>query len=100
MTEQITVDGRPVNYDAGELLPKHMRGAMQRYIENRIPPGSFLTAVLANDLMHALRCADDINSRRLRDYGMWLANYAPPACYGSPEAVRAWLTNHARTAAE
>ena len=98
--EQITVDGRPVDYAAGELLPRHMRSAMQRYIEDRIPPGSFLTAVLANDLMLALRRADDINSGRLHDYGVWLANYAPPACYGSPEAVRAWLTNHARTAAE
>jgi hypothetical protein len=86
-----TVDGRPIDYDAGGLIPQHMRGAMQRYIENRIPPGSFLTAVLANDLMGALRRADHINRECLHDYGMWLANYAPPACYGSPEAVRAWL---------
>jgi len=88
---EIKVDGKPIDYDADNLLPKHMREGMKRYIEDRRPTGSFLTAVLSNDLMNTLRCADDINRHCLFNYAMWLHNYAPPECYGSPEKVRAWL---------
>ena len=91
MTTDITVNGRAIDYDAGDYLPGHMRGAMKRYIENRIPPGSFLTAVLSNDLMEACGRADDINRHALFDYCTWLFNYAPRGCYGSPQAVAAWL---------
>lgn len=90
--QQATVDGSSIDYAAGDLLPEHMRGGMQRYIENRIEPGSFLKAVLCNDLMEAMGWADDINRHRVFGICMWLYNYAPPACYGSPENVRAWLS--------
>jgi hypothetical protein len=72
-------------------LPGHMQGGMQRYIENRVPPGDFLYAVLTNDLIGAYDRADDVNSARLRDYALFLYNQAPRACYGSKENVAAWL---------
>jgi len=84
----VTVNGRPIDYSP---LPEHMQDGMQMYIEYRIEPGSFLTAVLENDLMGALGKADDINKHRLYDYGLWLYNEAPAGCFGSVEAVREWL---------
>lgn len=42
-------------------LPVHIRGGAKRYIEHGVRPGSFLTAVIRNDLIHAMRYADDIN---------------------------------------
>ena len=35
------------------LIPQHMRGGIERYVMNGVPPGSFLTAVLSNDLKEA-----------------------------------------------
>ncbi|KKM04797.1 hypothetical protein LCGC14_1760650 [marine sediment metagenome] len=89
--ETILVNGQPIDYAAKDLLPGHMRDGMRLYIENRIPPGSFLMAVLSNDLMDACCRADDINRHRLFDFCMWLYNHAPPACFGSRENVAAWL---------
>lgn len=74
------------------LLPPHMRGAMQRYIENGIAPGSFLTAVLCNDLMGALGKADDENRHVLHSYGTYLYSYAPGGCHGSPDLVKEWVS--------
>ena len=74
-----------------ELIPEYMRDGMTRYIKRGIPPGSFLTAVLSNDLMGALRKADDTNINAMPAYGRFLYNYAPAGCYGSPDAVDRWV---------
>lgn len=74
-----------------DMLPPHMADAMKLYIENGIPPGSFLSAVLSNDLMGALGRADDVNRSALHRYGTFLYSYAPPACFGSPDLFLAWV---------
>lgn len=76
-----------INYDG---IPGYMEYALWLYIENGIIPGSFLTAVLSNNLMGALGKADEVNQRALHAYGRFLYNRAPCGCYGSPEAVAAW----------
>lgn len=77
-----------INYDR---LPHHMRDAMQRYVEHGIAPGSFLTAVLSNDLMGAMGRADDINRASLYDYAVFLRSNAPIGCWGSPQHVEDWI---------
>lgn len=91
----ITVDGHAIDYAAGDLLPPSLRPGLQRYIEHRIPPGSFLMAVLSNDLMDAIGRADDSNRVRLHDIAVWLYNNAPSACFGGREKVAAWLAGGA-----
>ncbi len=86
--EQVTVNGGPVDYSG---LPEHMQGAMQRYIDNGIEPGSFLLAVLCNDLAGAVGRADSVNRARINDYVMWMHNDAPAACHGSREKVAEWI---------
>lgn len=83
---------RMTGWGAGleKWVPAHMRAGMARYVVLGVLPGSFLRAVLSNDLMEAGRMADDENRRRLFDYVMFLINYAPSDCYGSPEAMLAW----------
>lgn len=71
-------------------LPPHMQAGMRRYIEHGIEPGSFLFAVLSNDLMGAMGKADDVNLYALPDYGRFLYNNAPANCFGSKENVIAW----------
>lgn len=72
------------------LIPEHMRGGVRRWIEHGIFPGSFLTAVIENDLRTAVAKADDINVNRLADYVRFFHCDAPAGCWGSPEKVEAW----------
>jgi hypothetical protein len=72
-------------------IPDHMMGAIRRYIDERIHPGDFLTAVISNDLREAVGCADDTNIRALPAYVAYFYNEAPSRCWGSPEKMRAWL---------
>ncbi len=74
-------------------IPDYMRESLLSYVDDHIPAGNFLTAVLENSLSRAISCADDSNMRNIPAYGNFLYNYAPSACWGSPEKVAAWLEN-------
>lgn len=74
-----------------EMLPEHMQEGMKLWVERGIDPGSFMMAVLCNDLMGALGKADSINIERLKDYGMFLYNEVPTGCFGSRAKVQAWI---------
>jgi len=73
-----------------DLIPEHTRGSVERYIEHGIHPGSFLTAVICNDLRGAMDHADDTNRARLSDIVSFFYYYAPNACWGSPAKMQAW----------
>jgi hypothetical protein len=73
------------------LIPPYMWGGVERYMVRRVPPGDFLTALFANDLMEAFGRADDENAANMRRYCQFLYNYAPCGSYGSRDAVRNWL---------
>ena len=73
------------------LIPPYMWGGVERYMVNRIPGGSFLTALFSNDLMEAFARADDENGENMRRYAQFLYNYAPRGSYGSAANVRDWL---------
>lgn len=87
--------GRPADWS---LIPDYMIGGLRRYIENGIAPGSFLTAVLSNDLRRSFDCADDENGRRIGDYVRFLYSYAPSQCWGSPDKFEAWCKQGGLTA--
>ena len=72
-------------------IPSHCRGSLRRYIEDHVPTGEFLQAVISNDLRGACCKADDINRHALYSYVFILYNYAPHQCWGSPEAYVAWI---------
>jgi len=74
-------------------VPRHMHGGLIRYFEDHLPPGHFLTAVLAGDLFEAIARADDVNKQALPGYVLWLFNYIPgrPNGWGSYEAVKKWV---------
>jgi hypothetical protein len=93
---KLTVNGRPIDYSD---LPEHMQGGMQRYMEHGIEPGSFLVAVLSNDLMGAFGKADHINAQFIREYCQWLYNHAPAGSFGSRERVNAWMKHRVDEAA-
>ena len=71
--------------------PNDLGPSLQRYIEHRIPFGSFMMAVVCNDLQEACACADDRNRHLLWEIVRWLYKEAPDNCWGSKEKVREWL---------
>jgi len=73
------------------MIPDHCRHGLQAYIEVGQPVGSFLHAVLCNQLHEALMRADNINIHHLMDYVTFLIGQAPLACWGNPERVKAWI---------
>jgi len=73
------------------LIPGHMWDAVKLYYLHGIPPGSFLTAVLSNDLMGAFARADDVNAAAMQSWCRFLYNHTPSGSFGSPERVSAWL---------
>lgn len=79
------------NYKEGlHLIPEHMHGAVERYLEKGIPGGSFLTAVLANDLMGAFGRADLTNQQCMKGWAEFVYNYLPASSHGSYEIVEQW----------
>jgi len=77
----------PVDYSS---IPEHMRDGARLYAERGVHPGSFLTAVLTNDLVGAYRCADQINAAAMRAWVSWMYNELPMGAWGSHEKIDAW----------
>lgn len=72
-------------------VPEYMHDGYVLYLLHGLEPGSFMTAVLGNDLREACGRADEENRRALYQHVAFLYNYAPSACWGSYEHVRSWL---------
>jgi hypothetical protein len=76
------------------------REALDEYGQGALPSvGSFLFAVLSNNLVEAFRRADDGNAAAMQEIVAYCYNKLPSECWGSKEKVEAWLenagTNHA-----
>ncbi len=78
--------------DELHVIPKHMIPSLVRYMLWGIRPGEFLTALLQGNFFECLKKADDLNKHALYEYGSFLYRAAPPDCFGTPDKVRAWIT--------
>ena len=72
-------------------VPENILGALDRYVEHRIPPGSCTLAILSNDLQGAYGRADHMTAAAMHDIVRYIYNCLPSACWGSREKVQAWL---------
>lgn len=75
----------------GFYIPERMMGGIKRYVEHGIEPGSFLTAIIQNDLKTAVAHADNENMQNLPAYVSYFYNECPLACWGSPHKMEAWI---------
>lgn len=74
-------------------IPDHMQDSINRYIKDHTPVGSFLQAVIENNLMEAVARADDENLRNLPAFVSFFYNLAPTDCWKSPENYKNWIAN-------
>lgn len=74
-------------------IPAHIHDSIVLYIEQGILPGHCLTAIFSNDLFTAFNRADDKVAAAMKDIIVYIYNYAPSGCWGSPSAVKSWSEN-------
>lgn len=72
-------------------VPEHMHDGIVLYLLHGYQPGSFMTAVLENDLKEACMRADDENRRAIYQHVAFLYNYAPSNAWGSPARVADYM---------
>lgn len=78
------------------MIDDVLKDAIEGYVQEGYPTGSFLRAVLENDLTEACARADYINIYRIPEIVKYLYNGVPSECWGSPEKVAIWLDKHAQ----
>jgi hypothetical protein len=64
--------------------------SLNRYVKDRIMPGSFLRAVLCNQLYAAVTLADQENLASLKEIVHYVYNELPEESWGSADRVWAW----------
>lgn len=82
----------PIKKKTTMEIPNEIEQALIRYRDYKIKTGSFLNAVLSNDLLHACETADIFNRHSLYEVMRWIVTNMPSGSYGSPEAVKDWLS--------
>ena len=71
-------------------IPEHLRQPLGRYLIHSLHPGSFLRAVIANNLTHTIAAADETSLHALRPLVLFLSNYAPAYSCGYAGAYQIW----------
>lgn len=84
-----------ITLERDEYYPmrEDLYGALERYLNNGIMPGSFLTAVLENNLCEAFGRADSGNSANLKNIVGYIYNNFPSNAWGSRERVDNYLNS-------
>jgi len=80
--------GIPTEY---EKVSQGVINSLMLYLEQGIPTGGFLRAVLENNLMLASALADDYNHLTLSNIALFIYYYFPLDSYGSVKKVDKWL---------
>ena len=76
--------------DEFSYVPHHTRDSIKLWIDKGIHAGSFVQAVIENDLGSAIGKADSINKEHIPSIVAWFYNYAPSYCWGSKEKADTW----------
>lgn len=72
-------------------IPQSIRDALTRYIESGVRPGMSLNYILENRLVDAFVTADADTCKAMKDIAHFIYHLAPAKCWGSREAVDAWI---------
>lgn len=74
----------------GFYIPEHVLEQIDRYVKDGTDPGSFLTAIICNDLEGAVHCADEAALRNLPAYVNYFHWEVPGQCHGSLARMFSW----------
>ena len=74
-----------------EPIPDHILPGLARYVTRGIVPGSFMRAMLCNDLAGAVNSADSDNIRKIPAIYGFFYQYIPSAAWGREDKLRKWV---------
>jgi hypothetical protein len=99
------IENRPLPRPGSPLptyCPPDIKERIGAYVQQGVPPGGFLEAVLAHDLFEAFGRADENNIAAMFGIVSYIYNDVPSTCHGSYDRVRSWIEQHeqARIASE
>jgi len=77
-------------------LPQHIREDFRMYIEQGVPQGGFMTALLSNNLKETFARADQRNNSYIPAYVDFLYWSVPADIWGSEEKVKLHLQRKQR----
>ena len=77
-----------------DMIPRAPKHGIDQYVDHGVPTGSFLRAVLSNDLFEAVARADEHNQIALAEICKYIYNFTPTTCHGSPERFEHWIEFH------
>jgi hypothetical protein len=73
-------------------VPRDFADSLYNYLVYAMQPGSFFTAVLANDFLGAVaRSHPGNHMESLKALGGWIQDMAPPESWGSYGTVETWI---------
>lgn len=73
------------------MIPNRTKESIDLYVERGVMLGSFVMAVLENNLKEAFGRADEGNIAEMFHIVSYCYNNIPVNCWGSPEKVARWL---------
>lgn len=76
--------------DLADKVPEHLREGLARYVIHGIIPGSFLQAVISNDLHGAIHLGDDDSLAGIKSILSFLWNSTPSQCFGDRVRLMQW----------
>jgi len=80
------------SYEFNEYyIPERMMPGIKRYVEHGAEPGSFLSAIIQNNLSEAVGRADSENQKNIPAFVAYFYNKCPLACWGSKEKMESWI---------
>lgn len=74
-----------------QIIPQNIQQGLSNYIEHGSRPGMCLTYILENRLVDAFLTADPKTSKVMKDICLFIYHHAPSSCWGSRDAVEAWI---------
>ena len=75
----------------GTALPEHLRESIDAYVKDGRPTGSFLQAVIENDLARAVSLADDDNLGLIHVIVNYLHWECVSSCWGGERQYKKWI---------
>jgi len=75
-------------------IPLGILEGLSCYVVDGRPTGDFLRAVLTNDFTGSVCRADEASQEAFVNIAKFVVNELPSVCWGSVEAVDAWIDAH------
>ncbi len=85
------VDGNKIYETDGCYVPSHIMSSIIRYIESGNHPGSFLAAVIVNDLGAAVTYGDREAIQNITAIYKFFYNCCPGDCWGNEKKMSVWI---------